>query len=72
MTAEEFVQAFSAEIGIRPPTSDEVEALLDLASIAAHTSERIAAPLACWMAGVSGLPTPKLLAAAQRVAGEAT
>ncbi len=42
-------------LGISPP---EVTALLDLARVAAHTSERIAAPLSTFLAGVAfgGLP----------------
>jgi hypothetical protein len=42
-------------LGIAPP---EVTALLDLARVAAHTSERIAAPLSTFLAGVAfgGLP----------------
>ncbi len=67
MTAREFLDAFAAEIGAPVPTAEEFDALLALASIAAHSSERLAAPLACWMGGVSGRPVPELLAAAQRL-----
>lgn len=50
-----------------PPGSDlrlspaEQHALLDLARVAAHTSERIAAPLSTFLAGVAlgGLPPEK-------------
>ncbi|MDX6691188.1 MAG: hypothetical protein QOG15_2645 [Solirubrobacteraceae bacterium] len=68
MTAEEFLTAFAAEIGAPPPTRDEMDALLEVASVAAHASERVAAPLACWMGGASGRPAGDLLAAAQRLA----
>jgi hypothetical protein len=67
MTASEFLAAFAAEVGAPAPTSDESDTLLELASIAAHGSERLAAPLSCWIGGVSGLPVSELLAAARRV-----
>ena len=35
----------------RPPDEEEVRGLLDLAGTAAHSSERTAAPIACWLAG---------------------
>lgn len=67
MTASEFLTAFAAQVGGPIPTADEFDALLELAAIAAHGSERIAAPLTCWIAGASGRPISELLAAAQRV-----
>ncbi|HEY2055941.1 MAG TPA: DUF6457 domain-containing protein [Solirubrobacterales bacterium] len=54
MTRAEWVGAFCAEIGVDAPTADEEAQLLELASIAAHSSERPAAPLACWAAGKTG------------------
>ncbi len=67
MTAREFLEAFALEIGAPVPTAEEFVELLALAALAAHSSERLAAPLACWMGGVSGRSTPELLAAARRV-----
>jgi hypothetical protein len=67
MTAGEFLEAFAAEVGAPVPTAEELETLLALAALAAHSSERLAAPLACWMGGVSGRPASELLAAAQRL-----
>ena len=68
MTATEFLQAFAAETGTPAPTAQEVDALLELATIAAHASERLAAPLTCWIGGASGLAASELLAAARRIA----
>lgn len=68
MTASEFLAAFAAEIGVDAPSEGETATLLQLASVAAHASERTAAPIACWIAGASGLPAAELLAAVQRVA----
>lgn len=67
MTASEFLEAFAAEVGAPVPTSEEFDALLALASLAAHGSERLAAPLACWIGGASGRPVSELLAAARRL-----
>ena len=56
MSAEEWVRTFAEEIGVTAPTKDEMDEILRLAAIAAHASERIAAPIACWLAGSSGRP----------------
>jgi len=72
MTVEEFLAAFAAEIGVPAPSEEDAAALLEVASIAAHASQRTAAPLACWMGGASGIPIVDLLAAAQRVAPDAS
>jgi hypothetical protein len=63
----EWIAVFAGEAGVEPPSSQEVRELLDLAGIAAHASERTAAPLACWIAGRSGLTLSELRAAARRV-----
>lgn len=65
-TGDEWIDAYAARIGAPPPTATEREAVLALAGVAAHASERIAAPIACWMAGRAGLS----LEAAMRAAGE--
>ena len=67
MTASEFLAAFAAEVGAPVPTAEESDALLKLAAIAAHGSERLAAPLACFIGGLSGRPIAELLEAAQRL-----
>ena len=71
MTAQEFLEAFAAQVGVPAPSAEEFETLLEVASIAAHGSERLAAPLACWLGGASGMPAAELLAAAKRVAARA-
>jgi hypothetical protein len=55
MTGEEWVRAFAQEIGAEPPTRDQMDEILRLAAIAAHASERIAAPIACYLAGAAGI-----------------
>jgi uncharacterized protein DUF6457 len=65
MTAAEWLQAFCEEIGIPPPSEGDSEAILRLAAVAAHASERIAAPIACWLAGGSGRPLDELIGVAE-------
>jgi hypothetical protein len=70
MTADQWIAGFAAGIGAEPPSESEVAEILDLAAVAAHASERIAAPIACWMAGRSGQPLGELMAAADAVGTE--
>ncbi len=62
---------YAAELGVDPPSPEEVEALLDLAGTAAHASERAAAPLSTWLAGRAGLGVDEARRLAARLAGEA-
>jgi hypothetical protein len=55
MTAQEWLAEFAARLGVDPPDPDTVDELLALAATAAHASERIAAPLACWLVGKAGV-----------------
>jgi Domain of unknown function (DUF6457) len=65
---DEWLAELCERIGVEPPSKDEVVALLDLAATAAHSSERTAAPLACWVAGRSGRPAAELSEVAKEVA----
>lgn len=67
MTRDEWIRAFARELGVAPPTPEQAEKLLALAGTAAHSSERPAAPLACWVAGTAGASIEEFLAAAERV-----
>jgi hypothetical protein len=67
-TANEWIQAFAAELGAEPPTQEEIDALLGLAGIAAHASERTAAPLSTWLAGRASIDPSVAREAASRVA----
>ena len=70
--AQEWLAGFAEVIGAPAPSEDVMEALLNLAGAAAHDSERIAAPIACWMAGVAGIdPAEALERARQYVEGRA-
>jgi hypothetical protein len=65
--ADEWLAAFAAELGVEAPDEKTTAELLDLAATAAHASERIAAPIACFMAGRDGRSVSELRAAAERV-----
>lgn len=65
-SAQEWLSGFAAEIGLDAPSPEEVESLLNLAGIAAHSSERIAAPIACWMVGVAGIDPEEALGLVQK------
>jgi hypothetical protein len=54
MRAKEWIAAYAEQLGVEPPTADEFKAVLDLAAEAAHGSERIAAPVACWLSAKAG------------------
>jgi hypothetical protein len=54
MNAKDWIDAYAEQLGTDPPTPDELKAILDLAAEAAHASERIAAPVACWLSARSG------------------
>jgi len=54
-SGSEWLLQFSEALGVPAPTREEVDALLGLAGIAAHASERTAAPLSTWLVGRSGM-----------------
>lgn len=59
-----WLEAYANRLGVAPPTDEEFAAVLALAGAAAHASERVAAPVACWLAGRAGLDPAAALAAA--------
>jgi len=64
MTGEEWLAAFAAAAGVEAPSADDIDTLLDLAGVAAHASERTAAPVTCWIAATAGLSPTAALALA--------
>ena len=68
MKANEWLEAFASRDRRRGARRGDVGELLELAATAAHSSERIAAPIACFMAGRDGRAPAELRAAADRVA----
>lgn len=70
MNAKEWIDAYAAELGTDPPTAEEFKTILDLAGVAAHSSERVAAPVACWLTARAGASLGESLAIAREVAGD--
>ncbi|MDQ6696664.1 MAG: DUF6457 domain-containing protein [Actinomycetota bacterium] len=67
MTSQEWLAAFAAQLGVEPPDEATVATLLDLAGVAAHASERTAAPIACWLVGRSGVDPATAMQRASQV-----
>lgn len=66
-TAHDWLGAFAERVGLAAPTQAEVDVLLELAGVAAHASERIAAPIACWLVGRTDLTPDDALAIAKEI-----
>jgi hypothetical protein len=71
MNAPDWLAAFAEKLGTPAPTKDELKAVLDLASEAAHSSQRIAAPVACWLAARAGVDLDRAIKLAQEVESDA-
>jgi Domain of unknown function (DUF6457) len=67
MNAPQWLAAYADKLGIPAPTKDELNAVLDLAGEAAHSSERIAAPVACWLAAKAGVDLEEAMRLAKEV-----
>ena len=70
MNANQWLAAYAERLGTDPPTADELKQVLDLAAEAAHASERIAAPVACWLTARAGLALPDAIELAQTLSTE--
>jgi hypothetical protein len=67
MNATDWLAAYAEKLGVAAPTKDELTAVLDLAGEAAHASERIAAPVACWLAARAGADLEEAMRLAREV-----
>ena len=70
MNAREWIDAYAQRLGTNAPSANEFKLLLELAGEAAHASERVAAPVACWVAATAGLPIERALEAAREVSAD--
>jgi hypothetical protein len=68
MDAPQWLRAFAAQIGADPPSEAEIETLLALAGVAAHASERTAAPITCWLTARAGMTPERALELARELA----
>lgn len=70
MNAPDWLADFADKLGTPAPTKDELKAVLDLAAEAAHSSQRIAGPVACWLAGRAGVSLEEAIRLAGEVVGD--
>jgi hypothetical protein len=67
MNANQWLAVFAEKVGTEPPSTEEFKVLLDLAAEAAHSSERVAAPVACWVAARAGVSPEDALRVAREI-----
>jgi hypothetical protein len=68
VTRDEWLAAFAEAAGVERPSVEDIRALLELAGTAAHSSERTAAPIACFIAARSERSLDELLRLAAEIA----
>ena len=61
MNANEWLAAFAQRLGTEPPTTEQFKTILDVAGVAAHSSERVAAPAATWVTAKAGVDLDEAL-----------
>lgn len=71
MNAREWLAAYAEKLGTTPPSTDEFKTLLDVAGEAAHASERVAAPVACWLVAKGGVDPQEALRLARELESDA-
>jgi len=69
MNAREWLAAYAEKLGTTPPSTEEYKLILDVAAEAAHASERVAAPAACWVAARAGVGLEDALRVARELDG---
>jgi hypothetical protein len=70
VNAREWINAYAERVGAEPPTADDWSTILDLAGEAAHASQRVAAPIACWVAAKAGIGLDEALQIAREIPGD--
>jgi len=67
-TGREWIATYAEDLGAEPLDDVTIDTLLEIAGVAAHASERIAAPVACYLAGRMGIDLQDALARARDLA----
>jgi hypothetical protein len=70
VSAGQWTELLANKLGTAPPNEEEQTKLLELASTAAHASERTAAPISCWLAARAGLEPAEAGRVAKELADE--
>ncbi|MEI7593620.1 MAG: DUF6457 domain-containing protein [Actinomycetes bacterium] len=63
----DWISAFAAELGVETPNQETIDVLLELAGVAAHGSQRIAAPIAAYLVGQAALSPEIALVVSRRI-----
>lgn len=63
-----WIERFAMALGAPTPSDDDVRTLLELAGVAARASERVSAPISCWLVAQAGTTPDEALAVAKRLA----
>lgn len=66
-SAADWLSAFAERVGMPAPDPADIDTVLELAGVAAHASERTAAPIACWLVGRAGLAPADALTIAKEI-----
>jgi Domain of unknown function (DUF6457) len=61
MDARDWITEFAGGLDVAPPDDETFDTLLELAGVAAHASERIAAPIACYLVGLARVDPARAL-----------
>jgi len=67
-TGREWIATYTEDLGAEPLDDVAIDTILEIAGVAAHASERIAAPVACYLAGRMGIDLQDALARARELA----
>ena len=70
MKAQQWIESFAQQLGVDPPDEHTTETLLAVASNAAHSSERLAAPIACYLIGLAGADPAAALALSEGLSAD--
>jgi hypothetical protein len=70
-SARNWLAELARALQTEPPSESEMDDLLALASLAAHASERVAAPISCWLVARAGRTPAEALEVAHEVVARA-
>jgi hypothetical protein len=68
--SNEFLKSVANAFHVRVPSDEEIEDVLRIASVAAHSSERKMAPIVCWLSALAGLSPEEALEIVASVASQ--
>ncbi len=70
MNAKQWIDTYAERLGTSAPSPEDFSLILNLAGEAAHASERVAAPVACWVAARAGVDLVQALEAARQIGND--